>query len=468
MNHLFKLCSIGVLSALMGGCAATDILANASAASAEQLPDAPPEWTGQVESVPFDANWVETFDDATLTRLVEEAFANNRNLQANAAGVDRAWALAEQSAAAGRPTLGLTTGAQGSDSLGGGSPGSNQLSIGARASWDLDLWGRIRAGRVAAEQSAAAVEADARFARYSIAAGLSKAYFGAIETGQQKALLEQTVANLERIAEISRYQHESGLAGAQDVALIESDLATTRERLTATQTGYDQSLRALEVLIGRYPSAALDLPADLPTAPVMPPAGVPSDILARRPDLIAAERRVAAAFNATEQARVANLPSLSLTGSLGGASSALSSILNPSNVAWSIGASLFAPLFDGGANEAQIAAATAEQEQALALYGQAALEAFQDVENNLAEGLSLDRRQADLRIALDRSSTAYGIAQLRYDAGESSLVDTLDFQQRVLTAESNLTQLNRSVLDQRINLFLALGGEWESGEGSIN
>jgi len=296
----------------------------------------------------------------------------------------------------------------------------------------------------------------------------SDLYFGAIETGQQKALLEQTVANLERIAEISRYQHESGLAGAQDVALIESDLATTRERLTATQTGYDQSLRALEVLIGRYPSAELDLPADLPVAPTMPPAGVPSDILARRPDLIAAERRVAAAFNATEQARVANLPSLSLTGSLGGASSALSSILNPSNVAWSIGASLFAPLFDGGANEAQIAVATAEQEQALALYGQAALEAFQDVENNLAEGLSLDRRQADLRIALDRSSTAYGIAQLRYNAGESSLVDTLDFQQRVLTAESNLTQLNRSVLDQRINLFLALGGEWESGEDSTN
>jgi len=421
-----------------------------------------------VENVPFDANWVKTFDDATLTRLVEEAFANNRNLQANAAGVDRAWALAEQSAAAGRPTLGLTTGAQGSGSLGGGTPGSNQLSVGLRASWDVDLWGRIRAGRVAAEQSAAGVEADARFARYSIAAGLSKAYFGAIETGQQKAILEQTVANLERIAEISRYQYESGLAGAQDVALIESDLATTRERLTATQTGYDQSLRALEVLLGRYPSAELDLPADLPAVPSMPPAGVPSDILARRPDLIAAERRVAAAFNLTEQARVANLPSLNLTGSLGGASSALSSILNPSNLAWSIGASLFAPLFDGGANEAQIAAATAEQEQALALYGQAALEAFQDVENNLAEGLSLDRRQADLRIALDRSSTAYEIAQLRYDAGESSLVDTLDFQQRVLTAESNLTQLNRSVLDQRINLFLALGGEWENGEAGAN
>jgi len=452
----------------MGGCAATDILENASAASADQLPDAPPEWTGQVENVPFDANWVKTFDDATLTRLVEEAFANNRNLQANAAGVDRAWALAEQSAAAGRPTLGLTTGAQGSGSLGGGTPGSNQLSVGLRASWDVDLWGRIRAGRVAAEQSAAGVEADARFARYSIAAGLSKAYFGAIETGQQKAILEQTVANLERIAEISRYQYESGLAGAQDVALIESDLATTRERLTATQTGYDQSLRALEVLLGRYPSAELDLPADLPAVPSMPPAGVPSDILARRPDLIAAERRVAAAFNLTEQARVANLPSLNLTGSLGGASSALSSILNPSNLAWSIGASLFAPLFDGGANEAQIAAATAEQEQALALYGQAALEAFQDVENNLAEGLSLDRRQADLRIALDRSSTAYEIAQLRYDAGESSLVDTLDFQQRVLTAESNLTQLNRSVLDQRINLFLALGGEWENGEAGAN
>ncbi len=155
------------------------------------------------------------------------------------------------------------------------------------------------------------------------------------------------------------------------------------------------------------------------------------------------------------------MPSVSLTGSLGGSSPDLSSLLNPTNIAWQAATSLVAPLIDGGLRESQVRQATADQSQAITGYAQAALEAFQEVETGLDQSVVLRDRSASLKIAADEANKALRIARLRYDEGETDLLDVLTIQQRVFSSDADLVSIERSRLDAWVNLNLALGGDWE-------
>ena len=170
---------------------------------------------------------------------------------------------------------------------------------------------------------------------------------------------------------------------------------------------------------------------------------------------------MAAAFNATNQSRVAHLPTIGLTGNLGGASSSLSDLLDPANVAWTAGANLLAPIFDGGRRREAVEIATADQEQALIAYGQAAISAFSELETNLDQGAVVQQRIVDLNEASAEAGRAFRIAKLRYDEGEEDLLSVLTIQQRVISARSSLSSVRRLLLEQRVNLNLALGGSWE-------
>ena len=402
--------------------------------------------------------WIDTFEDQTLVNLVNEAQAHNKDLAAAAANVTRARALYTQANASLLPSVALNAG--GARSGTEGTAGSN-LDLGVQVNWEADVWGRVGAGARSAQASAAAAEADLRFARYSLAGGVAKAYFSVIDAGQKLAIAKETVDILSEVLRIVELREKNGMASRQDLALARSDLASAKEGLTTVEGGRRDAVRSLELFLGRYPAAELELGKTLPALPPPPPPGIPAQILERRPDLIAAERRVASAFEATAQAKAARLPSLSLTGSTSGASSALSSLLDPANVAWRVGASLLAPIFDGGSRRANVEIATAAQEQALASYGAAALQAFSEVESSLDQGVVLARRRADLETALTEAEEAYRIADLRYREGESDLLDALTIQQRVIGAKNNLATLDRLQLEQRVDLHLALGGDWE-------
>lgn len=421
----------------------------------------PESWRAAQSSVgDVQVGWVEAFDDPVLTSLVAEAQEHNRNLQVAAANVDRSRALARQAGAALTPSVNLAAGrGEGGVIENGGSNG--QFSAGLQLSWELDIWGRIRSGQQAAVASAQAAEADYVFSQYSLAAGVARSYFLAIEAGLQEKVAQNTVDALEETTRIVNVQYQNGLASSQDLALTKSDLATARDTLTNTAGARRDALRALEILLGRYPGAELEVRDSLPDAPAAPAPGLPSEILERRPDLIAAERNVAAAFNSVQSAKAAKLPAISLTSDIGGSSQSLSNLLDPANVAWSVAGNLVAPLFDGGARQAQVDISTAEQKQAVAAYGQTALEAFGEVESNLDQGVVLDARLASLSEAASEANEAYRIARLRYDEGETDLIDVLTIQQRVFSTESNLAAVQRLLLDQRVNLNLALGGSWE-------
>ncbi|MEM1036260.1 MAG: efflux transporter outer membrane subunit [Pseudomonadota bacterium] len=446
---------------ILSACASTGTTEDTATATQASLPELPNTWAMAQERVgDVEVGWIASFQDPVLTALVEEAQSNNKNLQAAAASVDRANALARQAGAALSPSV---TGIAGASETGGfsGNGSSSAFEAGLQIDWEVDVWGRIRSGEQAAVASAEAAEADFIFTQYSIAAGVAQAYFIAIEAGIQEDIAKQTTQSLEETLRIVTVQYDNGLANSQDLALAKSDLASSRDVVANAGGARRDALRALEVLLGRYPAADFSVKKTLPATPRAPGAGVPSDILERRPDLIAAERNIAAAFNRLDEAKAARLPRFSLTSTVGGASTDLSDIFDPASLAWSVIGNLTAPIFDGGQRQAQVEISTAEQEQAVAEYAQAALEAFDEVETGLDQGVVLQNRLSALNEAAAEADRAFRVAQLRYEEGETDLIDVLSIQQRVFTAQSDRASVERLLLDQRVTLNLALGGSWQ-------
>lgn len=457
------LTGVAISAALaLGGCVSNDSLdrtAVAKSAAADSLPATPSAWAATLQNAgEVQIGWLAGFNDAVLTALVNEAQLNNLDLKLAANKVDSARALAGQAAATLAPRLDLQAGVSGSGSQ--QSSNASRQNIGVQASWELDLWGRIRAGNQAAAHSVIAAEADYKFAQHSIAANVAQAYFAAVEAGQQLDIAQQLISTLQETVRIVKVQYNNGVADKQSLVLAQADLANAQDSLASSQGARRDAVRSLELLLGRYPQAELTVRQSLPALPPPVPPGLPSQLLERRPDLIAAERRIAAAYNKTDQAKVANLPSVSLSGSLGGASNSLGTLLNPSNIAWQAASSLLAPLFDGGLNEAQIAASNAEQQAAINRYAQAALAAFAEVETALDQNWVLQQREAALNEALKAAEEAFRIAVIQFKEGEIALLDLLTIQQRIFNARRNVIAINRARLSQHLSLNLALGGSW--------
>ena len=461
-NKLFKRTAMAMcITLLISGCATSSLyrVEDAKVATAVNLPDLPSQWASMQQSVgEVKVSWLEKLNDPALVLLVAESQNNNQNLQAMAASVDGARALASQAASSLSPQLGASVGNTSGGTVEGS--GSNNFNVGLQASWEADFWGRIRSGNLAAKQNVVAAEAEYTFAQYSLAANVAKAYFVAIEANKQLEIAQNSVATVVETNRIVQLQFENGLANLQNISLAKADLASAQDSLVSSKAGQRDATRSLELLLGRYPSAELGVEQSLPSLPAVLPAGIPSELLERRPDLVAAERKVAAAFNRLDAAKAAKLPNLSLSGSLGGTSNSLSNILNPANLAWQAIGSLVAPIIDGGRLDAQIEAATADQKAAVAGYAQAALNAFADVEKALDQGSVLRKRVAALTTVLVESEKALKIANLQFDEGEISLLDVLILQQRVFSARSKLLSINRASLTQFVNLNLALGGSW--------
>lgn len=458
-TKIFLLCGSAFA---LASCASITSREEAGSAARASLPDVAEVWASAQESVgEVQVGWLNTIGDETLSALVREAQANNRNLQAAAANVERSWALAKQAGAALQPQVNLVAGGSQSGGVNGAGQGDGSANVGLQVDWELDVWGRIRSGQQAAAASAEAAEADYRFSQYSLAAAVARAYFIAIEAGVQTDVASKTVDALTETNRIVTAQYEEGFASSQDLALAQSDLSSAEANLIAAEGSKRNALRALEVLLGRYPAADLEVRMALPDTPSTPPAGLPSELLERRPDIIAAERQVAASFNSLDQAKAAKMPAISLTSTIGGSSNQLSNLLNPANVAWTVGGNLLAPLFDGGARQSQVEISTAEQQQAVAAYGQAALEAFQEVESGLDQSVVLRRQEESLKRAAANANEAFRSANLQYKEGETSLLDVLVIQQRVFSADSNRVGVERARLEQWVNLNLALGGSWE-------
>ena len=422
----------------------------------------PSEWVSDAEDTgKVDNGWIATFGDEQLVALVDEMLQNNLSLRLAATQVERAAAISRLAAASMSPMVGVggDYGTRSVERIYAGHDLSGQFqSATAFVSWEADVWGKLRARARAGEEALAATEADFEFARQSMAAITAKAWFLAIETQLQLELAEDAVRIFSEILELVEAKHEVGQLPLQNVYLTGADLASAQEAVRLVRSANEQILRALEVLLGRYPSAELETADDLVAVPPPIPAGIPADIVARRVDLIAAERRVAAAFYASEDARLARLPSFSLTGVAGTTSL--------TNQLTELSAGLFAPIFTGGALEAQLEIANTNQQAAIAAYGLTLLTAFSEVENALNNERLFAEREQFLQKAVIDNSAAMELTMEQFNVGRVDMLSVLQIQARVLAARSALIGIRNQRLVQRVNLHLALGGSFETNNES--
>ncbi len=441
------------------GCALKDT-PGADETARAALPDGtqtPVEWTTPAwDTGAVDDGWIARFGDAQLDALVDEAIANNLNLQVAAARVERAEAIVELAETGLKPVVGAGAGVSriaGPEPLAGIVPvEGTRHSGGLNIAWEADVWGRIRAGISAAEASLEAARADYEGARLSIAGATAKAWFLAQELHLQVKLTEQVVQVLTELTALVRRNFEVGTVSREDVFLVEADLAAAQATVRQARSVQTQVVRALELLLGRYPAASLEASRGLVAVPPPVPAGMPSELLERRPDLIAAERRVAAAFRLEEQARLARLPRFVFSGGVGGAS-ALTGVV--ANFASGVIVPIYAP-----ALKALIAIASADQKAALAAYGQAVLRSLEEVETGLFNDHIFGEREQFLAAQVESNRKALAIHRKKLEVGQISALPVLQVQARLVGSEMLLTRVRNERLAQRTDLHLALGGSF--------
>jgi NodT family efflux transporter outer membrane factor (OMF) lipoprotein len=400
--------------------------------------------------------WLASFQDPRLEVLVSEAVAYNPDLRFAAARVEQAVAGLKAAGAELGPAVSAF--GKGGGKLGGDFTGTAGVLL--RASWELDVWGRLRYGRRAAEESYLSTEVDLAGARQSIAGLVAKGWFLATESRLQRDIAQQMVGDAEKSVTLAQDRFRIGSRNELDVTLAKQTLQTARDSLSQIDLAYQNAKRAIEVLVGRYPAAQLDPPLIFEPIADAVPAGLPSELLERRLDVQAAEHRIAAVFSQVEEARAAKLPTLTLTGGLSHISSDLFVLDKRDTIVKSVGGSVYLPIFDGGYLTAQVEARTAQQHQAVALWAQTGLKAFSEVESALAAEASLKEREPILVTQLELSQRALELERVRYRVGSTDMRPVLQQQMATYTARTALLRVQSERRVQRVNLYLALGGDF--------
>ena len=403
-------------------------------------------------------NWLASWNDPALDALVGEALSFNADLRLAAVRVDQAVAYLHSAAAPGWPQVNLA--ARGGGKMSGDSSGLQ--GVGFFASWELDLWGRVRAEKTAAERQYDATLLDVEYARQSIAALVTKAWVLAIEARLAKAQAEQMLSASEQLVYLARDRVRIGVGDEYDVAQSQATVESFRDTVRSLALAYDNALRALETLIGRYPSATVMVAGVLPRWPGEVPIGLPAELLERRPDLVAAERRVAAAFYRIEGAKAARLPRISLVASFTTLSSEMFVLKERDNPLFSAGVGLVQPIFLGGYLQSQVDARTAEQQAAIIDYGKVTARVFGAVEGALSAGFAAAEREEILRRSVAENARALELANVRYRVGSGDLRAVRQQQLTLYSAQVALLRMQSERLVQRVNLHLALGGSFET------
>jgi outer membrane protein, multidrug efflux system len=422
----------------------------------------PQSWTATpVPAGIIQDNWLASFQDAQLTALTNEAVANNPDLRVAATKVEQANNYVDLAKAALRPAVNIF-GTGGIKAGGGGDLTGALQGIMLGVSWEADVWGRLRYARNAAEENYASARDDVEFARQSLAATTAKSWFTATETYLQLKIAEDTVRSSQELADMAEQRAQVGAGSEQEVALARANLGNFQDALLQVQLAHQQALRGLEILLGRYPGAELHARATLTAMPGPVPAGIPLEMLERRPDMLAAEHRVAVAFNQTGEAKAARLPRISLNASLGALSSDVLQLKDDfSNPTGGAGARLLAPIYQGGALKAQVEIQKTAQKQAIAQYAGMALRAIGDVENALAAGQTLSQRVQLLDQVVGQYQKSLDFAQSSYRIGRRDLRYVQEQQLALYSARIALLRVQSDQLSQRVNLHLALGGSFD-------
>lgn len=433
----------------------------------------PPEWTAaDVAAGEVAPDWWTDFGDDALSAAIETVLAQNLDLRAAAARLELAAADARAAAGALQPQIQASySGSRRKQNfVGFPIPGAEDRvlstvftnqGISLDTTWEVDLWGRLRTTEQAALADLQRSAADLRGAQLSIAGQTAKAWFAIAENQQQVLLSEATVESFGASVDRVRDRFEAGVRPALDLRLAMLNLSNAEAQLAQRRQQLDATTRQLEVLLARYAGGDVTPPPDLPAMPPAVPAGVPADLVARRPDLVAAERQVAASEARLRVARQELLPGFSLTANTGTSTNALRSLLNGDFGVWGLVGNVLAPLWQGGRLRAQVSRAEAQAAEVLASYVNTALTAYAEVETALAAEEYLADRIVHLATSVEQARAAERLADERYRTGLDTYITVLDSQRSLFQAQSELIAARRLRLENRVDLYLALGGGFE-------
>ena len=431
--------------------------------------EAPPGWkNAEPRDEALRGNWWEVYGDPVLNDLVSQVSVSNQTLAQAEARYRQSRALVAQARSEYFPLFDLNvTSTRAKAGQGGsgevGSRGAQTAHrIGVNASWEPDLWGRVRRNVEAQAAGAQASAADIEATRLSLQADLAQSYFALRAVDSQRRLLEASVRAFEDSLKLTQNRYEAGVVARVDVVQAETQVRQTQAQAIDVGVQRAQLEHAIAVLVGK-PPATLDLPrAPLNgTVPPRVPLGVPSELLERRPDIAAAERRVAAANAQIGVAQAAYFPTITLSGSAGFASSTIADLFSPPARFWSLGAALAQTLFDGGARQARVQQQVALYDETVGAYRLTVLTSFQEVEDNLAALRILEEESVvqDEALALARRSVELALNQ--YKSGIVSYLNVLTAQTTALASERTAVDLQSRRLAASVQLVRALGGGWD-------
>lgn len=440
---------------------------------AAPVPGAYREADGWQRAQPADArlrgDWWTIYGDPVLDALVREAGGANQDLALAEANLRQAQALAREAGAALYPVVGVAAGvtrsrtsAVGSASAAGGRSAS-QYSLPLELSWEADLWGRLRRGAEAGQATAEASAADLEAARLSVRAELVSDFLALRTLDARRRLLDDTVDAYARALTMTRNRHAAGVASGAEVAQAETQLESARAQKLDLDASRATLEHAIAVLAGR-PPADLQIAERATPLPAVPelPAGLPSTLLERRPDIAAAERRVAAANAQIGVAEAAYYPSLDFSASAGFSAASLSKWISAPARVWAFGPQLALALFDGGARAAQVDAADAGWQAAVASYRQTVLTGFREVEDALATLRILAAESIVQQRAVAAARRSLTLTMNQYRAGTLAYLGVVVVQAQALAAESSAIDVQGRQLAASVALIRALGGGWQA------
>jgi len=414
-------------------------------------------------------HWWEMFEDPRLNALEEQINSANQTLKIAQAQFMQARALVRYYRADYFPTVTAgfsATRTRISSNVAGALAGStsNDFVLPVAVSYEADLWGRVRRTVEAGTENAQASAADLENVRLSLHAELALDYFQLESLDAEEDLLNSTVNSYEQALQLTQDRFRGGLASQVDVEQAQTQLETTRAQAIDVQAARAQFEHAVATLIGKPPAQFSLSPSPLRIPPPAIPVGLPSELLERRPDIAAAERRTAAANANIGVARAAYYPTLSLGASGGFESTAISSLLTGPGAFWSVGGAALQTLFDGGRRHAASAEALAGYDAAVASYRQTVLNAFQEVEDNLAALRVLESEAATQDKAVQAAQQSLQLSETRYKDGVTSYLEVTTAQSTALADERTDVQILGSRMAATIRLIEALGGGWDSSQ----
>lgn len=434
----------------------------------------PQQWRAAETTTSTDsANWWEYFGDPGLDAAIEQALECSDDLRAAAARIRAATQERVVAGAADRPdlSLGINRIRQRQNFVGLPFPGladrvlSNTFGnagLSFNVAWEADIWNRIAADKLAAEANIRMREAELAGARLSLSAQVAKAWFAAVEAQRQIALAEQVLANLETIAAWRQVRFRAGSGSSMDVRLAEADVARAKTTLSQRRQARDAYVRQTETLACQYPAGERSVAAELAALPEQVPAGLPSELARRRPDLVAAEHSLLAADARIVQARAALRPSFALTSSLGTSSNTLADLVNPNLQVWNYALGLAQPIFNRGRLKANVRATQERAAEQESLYKARIWTAYKEIETALAAEQALRDQESSLRVSQAKTGMAIKLSEQRYRAALGDIFSVLNLRRAALENESVMLGLRRTQIDNRVDLHMALGGGFET------